>query len=90
MKKSLVAALVAVLALVGLGYGAWAAFDHYRKRLTPEVCSVAIPGGGFVALSAEQARNAAIIVAASIERGLPSALRWSPGDRLPGVRAAQP
>ena len=71
MSRPLIVALVAIVALAGVAYGGWRAYQSVTRQFTPEVCSVALADGGFTSLSAEQARNASIIVGASIERGLP-------------------
>ncbi|HMR48184.1 MAG TPA: hypothetical protein PKE40_02470 [Arachnia sp.] len=65
------AALIIVLALLGLLVaGGFLAYRYVYERLTPERCTV-ISGDLEVGLTREQARNASIIVAASVERGLP-------------------
>lgn len=71
MRKSLIVALVAIALLAALGIVGWRTYQGMVKRLTPEVCTVTRADGETTSLSAEQARNASIIVAASIQRGLP-------------------
>lgn len=71
MRKPLVVALVTILAVAAVGWGGWRAYRFFYERVTPENCAVSLPDGGTVALSPVQARNASIIVAASVERGLP-------------------
>ncbi|AQP45120.1 hypothetical protein [Tessaracoccus flavus] len=71
MRRSLVVALAAIVALAAVGVVAWQAYRAVVGSLTPQTCRVVLPDGGSTSLSGEQARNAAIIVAASIERGLP-------------------
>lgn len=65
------AALLLALAVLGaLGAGGYMAYRYLYERLTPERCTVT-SGDLEVGLTREQARNASIIVAASVERGLP-------------------
>lgn len=71
MRRSLVVALAAIVALAAVGVVAWQGYRALVGSLSPQACRVTLPDGGFTSLSGEQARNAAIIVAASIERGLP-------------------
>lgn len=67
-------ALIVVLVVLGvlglLGAGGYLAYRHLYERITPERCTV-VSGDLSVTLTREQARNASIIVAASVERGLP-------------------
>lgn len=72
MRKPLVVTLVVVIVLGALGFGGWQAYQYLYQRFTPEQCEVLVPGKEQpTTLSQEQARNASIIVAASVERGLP-------------------
>ena len=71
MRKSLVVGLVLVVLLGGLGTGGWFAYRYLYERFTPEVCQVLIPDASPTTLTREQMHNASIIVAASVERGLP-------------------
>lgn len=69
MKKLLVVS--GVLALIAvLGLGGLLANRYIHQRFTPERCTVTV-GGQTTTLTREQAANASIIVAASVERGLP-------------------
>ncbi|GAA4897016.1 hypothetical protein GCM10025789_13590 [Tessaracoccus lubricantis] len=70
MRRPLIVALVTVLVVGGLGVGAWFGYRYVKQRITPEVCHVATSGGSLT-LSPAQARNASVIVAASVELGLP-------------------
>lgn len=70
MRRGLIAALVTVALLAGLAFAGWKAYEYVYQRVTPEQCTVVMEGGTTV-LSAEQARNASVIVAVSVERGLP-------------------
>lgn len=65
-----VALLITIAVLAGLGFGGAAAYRYLYERLTPERCTV-VSGDTSVTLTREQAKNASIIVAASVERGLP-------------------
>lgn len=72
MRKPLVVTLVVVIVLGALGFGGWQAYQYLYQRFTPEQCEVLVPGKEQpTTLSQEQARNASIIVAVSVERGLP-------------------
>jgi len=71
MRKSVVVALVVVILLGALGYGGWRAYRYVYERVTPERCEVLVPDADPTTLTREQAVNASIIVAASVERGLP-------------------
>ncbi|MHA6524197.1 hypothetical protein [Tessaracoccus sp. G1721] len=70
MRRGLIAALLTLALLAGLAFAGWKAYEYVYQRVTPEQCTVVIEGGS-TALSPEQARNASIIVAASVELGLP-------------------
>lgn len=61
---------ITVAVLVALGFGGVAAYRYLYERFTPEQCTVT-SGDLEVPLTREQARNASIIVAVSVERGLP-------------------
>ena len=71
MRKPVAVALTAALALGLLAFGGWKAYEALYQRFTPEVCTVDLGNGETTTLTAEQARNASVIVAASIQRGLP-------------------
>lgn len=71
MRRPLIITLVVVVLLGGLGFGGWRAYQYLYERLAPEQCEVLVPGQDPTPLSQEQARNASIIVAASVERKLP-------------------
>ncbi len=71
MRRPLIVTLVVLVALGALGFGGWRAYLWAYERFTPEQCEVLIPGSDPAILSQEQARNASIIVAVSVERGLP-------------------
>lgn len=71
MLRRLTVILVVVALLGALGYGGWRAYQWAYQRFTPEQCQVLIPGAEPTTLSQEQARNASIIVASSVELGLP-------------------
>ena len=62
--------LAVLLVLGGVGYGAWRGYDHLTSQLVRERCWVPVEGADDLALTYEQARNAAIISAVSWERGL--------------------
>ena len=69
MKKLLV--IVGVLALIAvLGVGGLLANRFIYQRFTPERCTVTV-GAQTTTLTSEQAANASIIVAASVQRELP-------------------
>lgn len=70
MRRGLIAALLTLALLAGLAFAGWKAYEYVYQRVTPEQCTVVMEGGTTV-LSAEQARNASVIVAVSVERGLP-------------------
>ncbi|MHA6511098.1 hypothetical protein [Tessaracoccus sp. Z1128] len=70
MRRGLIAALVTLAVLAGLGFAGWKAYRAVYQRITPQQCTVVMEQGT-TTLSAEQARNAAVIVAVSAERGLP-------------------
>lgn len=73
MARKSVAWSTAILLVLGLlGVGAYLAYDHLMSRLVRERCYVTVEGREEpLALTAEQSRNAAIIVAASFRAGLP-------------------
>lgn len=71
MKRPLIVALVTILVVAGLGFAGWRAYRFVYERITPEVCQLRTPDGAGITLSPAQARNSSIIVAASVERGLP-------------------
>ncbi|MCG6566811.1 hypothetical protein [Tessaracoccus sp. ZS01] len=70
MRRPLIVALVTILVVGGLALAGWMGFRYLQKRITPEVCHVQVTDGSLT-LSPAQARNASIIVAASVERDLP-------------------
>lgn len=71
MRKALIVGLLTVVILAAVVFGAWRLVENVTRQFTPEVCTVPLADGGSTTLSAEQARNASIIVAVSIQRGLP-------------------
>ena len=74
MSRKAVALTTVVLLVIGLVvFGAWKAYDTIMTRLVQERCYVTLDGQEDpLALTAEQSRNAAIIVAASFTAELPS------------------
>lgn len=71
MRKAAIAWTVAVvLVLGGAAYGAWRTYDWVATSLVGERCWVPVDGADDLSLTHEQASNAAIIVAASYQRGL--------------------
>ena len=63
--------IVGVLALIAvLGVGGLLANRYIHQRFTPERCTVTV-GAQTTTLTSEQAANASIIVAASVQRELP-------------------
>lgn len=71
MRRPLVVALVTILVLGLLALGGWRAYRYFYERITPEDCRIQPTDGGSITLTPAQARNSSIIVAASIEAGLP-------------------
>ncbi|MCC2593510.1 hypothetical protein LKO27_08825 [Tessaracoccus sp. OS52] len=72
MSRKSVALTTAVLLVIGLlGIGAYLGYDYVMTRLVRERCYVALGDGETLTLTAEQSRNAAIIVAASFKADLP-------------------
>lgn len=71
MRRILIVGLLTIAILAAVVVGAWRLVESVTRQFTPEVCTVPLADGGSTTLSAEQARNASVIVAASIERGLP-------------------
>lgn len=70
--RTIIRLLVLVLFLGGVGFGAWKAYDYAQRLANRERCYVTLDGGAEpLTLTAEQSRNAAIIVAASYKAGLP-------------------
>ena len=70
MRRSVIAALVAVAVIAALAVVGVRVYRYVYERVTPERCTV-LMDDGVTTLSPEQARNASIIVAASVEAGLP-------------------
>lgn len=70
MRKSTVWALVVVVLLGAAAFGAWRGYQAFMDRLVAERCYVPVDGEK-LSLTHEQASNAAIIVAASYDAGLP-------------------
>ncbi len=62
--------LAVLLVLGGVAYGAWRGYDWVTSQLVRERCWVPVEGADDLALTYEQSRNAAVIVASSYERGL--------------------
>lgn len=71
MRKPVILTLVVVVLLGAIGLGGWTAYQYLVKRYTPQACTVKTSADATTRLSAEQARNASIIVAIAVERGLP-------------------
>ncbi len=69
MKRSVIAALVAVALLAGLAVVGVRGYRYVTERITPQRCTVLMETGT-TSLSPEQARNASIIVASALEQGL--------------------
>ena len=69
-RKPLIISLVVLIVLGLAGFGGWRAYEYIYKRVTPEQCQVLVPNAEPTTLSREQARNASIIVAASVKAGL--------------------
>lgn len=65
-----VALAITLVVVAGIALVGWRAWDHVYMRVTPERCTV-VGEGDPVTLTKEQSRMTSIIVAASIERGLP-------------------
>ncbi len=71
-RKVMIRVLVLVLFLSAVGFGAWKAYDYAQTLMNRERCYVTLADGSDpLTLTAEQSRNAAIIVAASYKAGLP-------------------
>ncbi|MBB6626905.1 hypothetical protein H5V45_06180 [Nocardioides sp. KIGAM211] len=71
MRRRTAVALVGVLALGGVGIAGYALRDHVGPLLPTEECTATVSGRE-VALSTEQAENAALITAISVQRGMPA------------------
>ncbi|GAB3817516.1 hypothetical protein GCM10028820_18600 [Tessaracoccus terricola] len=72
-KKALAWTVAVILALGLVGLGAWKGYEYLMSRLVRERCYVNIDGSeDQLQLTAEQSRNAAIIVAASYKAELPA------------------
>lgn len=69
-RRGLAWTLAIVLVLGGAGYGVWRAYEWVAGQLVDERCWVVLEGTDTLSLSHEQARNSAIIVAASYQHGL--------------------
>lgn len=69
-RKGGLALFVTLVILGGLAVGGYMAYHYLYERFTPARCTVVVDDHE-VTLTREQARNASIIVAASVERGLP-------------------
>ena len=66
-----VVALVGVAAVAAAGYGVKSLFDEVSPFFSPDQCTATV-GDRTVTLSVEQAENAALITAVSVNRGLPA------------------
>lgn len=62
--------LAIVLVLGGIAYGGWRAYEYVTAQFVRERCWVPVEGAQDLALTHEQARNSAIIVAVSYDHGL--------------------
>ena len=70
MRRSAVWTLLVVILIGAAGFGAWRGYQAFMGRLVSERCYVETDGERLM-LTHEQAGNAAVIVAASYEAGLP-------------------
>lgn len=71
-RRVIIRVLVLVSFLSAVGFGAWKAYDYAQTLINRERCYVTrVDGSDPLTLTAEQSRNAAIIVAASYKAGLP-------------------
>lgn len=72
MRRILVVAIATALVLGGIAWAGWRGYRYLYERVTPEECLVqGGEGSTAVRLSPAMARNASIIVAVSVELGLP-------------------
>jgi hypothetical protein len=71
VKRRIGTALVAVAVLVVVAVTGWAVLHHTLPTMTGTGCTATV-GGHRVTLSTEQAENAALIVALSVQRGMPA------------------
>lgn len=69
--KRWIALAVTLAVVAGIAFAGWRFWDYLYTRLTPERCTIVGAEGDPVTLTKEQSRMASIIVAASLERGLP-------------------
>ncbi len=70
--RGLVWSLVVLLLLGVVGFGGWRLYDAVTTSLVRERCHVVLDNGNdTLELTAEQARNASVIVAVSFQRDLP-------------------
>lgn len=69
-RRSVAWALAIVLVLGGIAYGGWRAYDYITAQFVRERCRVPVEGAQDLALTHEQVRNSAIIVAVSYQRDL--------------------
>jgi hypothetical protein len=71
-KKTAIVLVITLVALGALGFGAWKGYEWFVARTTPNACYLQVDGAEEpLRLTNEQAKNAAIIVAESYNRGLP-------------------
>ncbi|MDO5066180.1 MAG: hypothetical protein Q4D96_02720 [Propionibacteriaceae bacterium] len=71
-RRSVVALVVAVCLVAGLGFAGWKGWEWLSTKLTPERCYLQVDGAEEpLRLTHEQAVNASIIVAESFNRDLP-------------------
>ena len=69
--RVIIGILIVVLVVGGLGFGGFKVYQRVDELFTPERCYYTVDPEEVQTLTAEQATNASIIVAASYEAGLP-------------------
>ncbi|MDO5082245.1 hypothetical protein EII34_06215 [Arachnia propionica] len=71
-RRSVIALVVAICLVAGLGFAGWKGWEWLSAKLTPERCYLQVEGAEEpLRLTHEQTMNAAIIVAESFNRELP-------------------